>query len=152
MANHDSSIEDPRKLNYGFRVAINGPLGYELNILAASDTAKATMSEQIKEYRAYEHLILRGDFYRLLNPFECGCYAYYFASEDSRELLLSFLQNFDDPKQTAYKLKISRALPGVTYRDTISGNTYTGEELRRGIEVKCDTKGEYAVMWHLIAE
>ena len=152
VANHDSSIENPRKLNYGFRVAINGPLGYELNILAASDTAKATMSEQIKEYRAYEHLILRGDFYRLLSPFECGRYAYYFVSEDSREILLSYLQNFDDAKKTVYKLKISRALPGVTYRDTISGKTYTGEELRRGIEVESDEKGLYAVMWHLVAE
>ena len=152
VANHGSSIENPRKLNYGFRVAMNGPLGYELNILAASDTAKATMSQQIKEYRSYEHLILRGDFYRLLSPFECGCYAYYFASEDSRELLVTFLQNFDDPKETVRKLKISRAQLGVTYRDTISGKTYTGEELRRGIEVKADTKGEYAVMWHLIAE
>ena len=152
VANHRSSIEDPRKLNYGFRVAINGPLGYELNILAASDTAKATMSKQIKEYREYEPLILNGDFYRLLSPFECGRYAYYFVSEDSREILLSYLQNYDDPKKTAYRLKISRALLGVNYRDTISGKVYTGEELRRGIEVESDEKGLYAVMWHLIAE
>ncbi len=152
VANHNRSIEDPRKLNYGFRVAINGPLGYELNILSASDTAKATMSEQIKEYRTYEHLILRGDFYRLLNPFECGRYAYYFTSEDSRELLVSYLQNFADPKETVYRLKISRALLGVTYRDTITGKTFTGEELRRGIEVKSDTEALYAVMWHLVAE
>ena len=152
VANHGNSIEDPRKLNYGFRVAMNGPLGYELNILGASETAKATMSEQIKEYRSYEHLILRGDFYRLLNPFECGRYAYYFASPDSRELLISFLQNQGDPKETVYKLKISRAIKDAIYRDTISGKTYTGEELRRGIEVKSDTEGLYAVMWHLTTE
>ena len=152
VANHGGSIEDPRKLNYGFRVAMNGPLGYELNILGASDTAKSTMSAQIKEYRAYEHLILRGDFYRLLDPFACGRYAYYFASDDSRELLVSYLQNFGDPKETVYKLKISRALPGVTYRDTVSGKTYTGEELKQGIAVKSDTEGLYAVMWHLVAE
>ena len=152
VANHNSSIEDPRKLNYGFRVAMNGPLGYELNILAASDTAKATMSAQIKEYRSYEHLILRGDFYRLLDPFACGRYAYYFASEDSRELLVSYLQNDGDPRETVCKLKISRAIPGVTYRDTISGTTYTGEELKRGIAVKSDTQGLYAVMWHLVAK
>ena len=152
VANHGGSIEDPRKLNYGFRVALNGPLGYELNILGASETAKATMSAQIKEYRAYEHLILRGDFYRLLDPFVCGHYAYYFASSDSRELLLTYLQNAGDPKETVYRLRVSRALKGVTYRDTITGNTYTGEELKRGIEVKSSTEGLYAVMWHLVAE
>ena len=152
VANHGGSIEDPRKLNYGFRVALNGPLGYELNILGASETAKATMSAQIKEYRAYEHLILRGDFYRLLDPFVCGHYAYYFASSDSRELLLTYLQNAGDPKETVYRLRVSRALKGVIYRDTITGNTYTGEELKRGIEVKSSTEGLYAVMWHLVAE
>ena len=152
VANHGSSIEDPRKLNYGFRVALNGPLGYELNILGASDTAKATMSGQIEEYRAYEHLILRGDFYRLLDPFACGRYAYYFASADSRELLVTYLQNYADPKKTVYTLRISRAIRGVTYKDTISGKTFTGEELRKGIPVESDTEGLYAVMWHLIAE
>ena len=152
VANHGSSIEDPRKLNYGFRVALNGPLGYELNILGASDTAKATMSGQIEEYRAYEHLILRGDFYRLLDPFACGRYAYYFASADSRELLVTYLQNHGDPKKTVYTLRINRAIAGVTYKDTISGKTFTGEELRKGISVESDTEGLYAVMWHLVAE
>ena len=152
VANHGRSVEDPRKLNYGFRVAMNGPLGYELNILGASDTAKAAMSEQIQEYRACEHLILRGDFYRLLDPFACGRYAYYFASPDSRELLVSYLQNHGDPKRTVYTLKISRALRGVTYRDTLTGKTCTGDELRRGITVESDTEGLYAVMWHFKAE
>ena len=109
------------------------------------------MHEQIQEYRTYEHLILRGDFYRLLNPFDCGRYAYYFASPDSRELLITYLQNSGDPKQTVCKLKISRALKGVTYRDRLTGKTYTGEELKRGIEVKSDTDAQFAVMWHLIA-
>lgn len=152
VANHGNSVEDPRRLNYGFRVAMNGPLGYELNILGASETAKATMRAQISEYRSYEHLILNGDFYRLLNPFACGRYAYYFASPDNRELLVSYLQNDGDPKETVYRLKISRAIKGVNYRDTISGHTYTGEALRRGIEVRSEPEGLYAVMWHLVAE
>ena len=152
VANRNKSIENPRKLNYSFRVAMNGPLGYELNILNASDTAKSTMSKQIREYRTYEHLILRGDFYRLLNPFTCDRYAYYFASTDNRELLITYLQNHGDPKKTIYKLKISRAMAGVIYRDSITGKVYTGKELKRGIEVQSDTHDEYALMWHLIAE
>jgi alpha-galactosidase len=91
---------------------MNGPLGYELDILSASDTAKTTMHKQILEYRSYEHLILRGDFYRLLNPFECGCYAYYFASDDSRELLVSFLQNLIFPTKTLHFVGLSIAQSG----------------------------------------
>lgn len=151
VANHNNSCENARKLHYGFRVALNGPLGYEFNILSISDTAKATIRDQIKEYRAYENLILNGDFYRLLDPFACGCYAYYTISDDNSEILLSFLQNGGDPKAKSYTLKVSRAQRGATYRDTISGQCYTGEELRKGIVVQAEREGEYAKMFHLVA-
>ena len=152
VANHNDSCEDPRKLHYGFRVALNGPLGYEFNVLSVSDTAKTTMREQVKEYRTYENLILNGDFYRLVDPFACDCYAYYTVSEDNREILLSFLQNYGDPKETIRKLKVSRAMRDTTYRDTISGLTYTGEELQRGLPVQADKEGMYAKMFHFVAE
>ncbi|MBO5050793.1 MAG: alpha-galactosidase [Clostridia bacterium] len=152
VANHGNSCEDPRKLNYGFRVALNGPLGYEFNVLSVSETAKAAMREQVKEYRLYENLILNGDFYRLVDPFACDCYAYYVVSEDNSEILLSFLQNYDDPKEKSYKLKVSRAKRGMTYRDTISGDTFTGDELRKGITVQAQKKGLYAKMLHLVTE
>ena len=58
---------------------------------------------------------------------------------------MTYLQNHGDPKKTVYTLKISRAIRGVTYRDTISGKTFTGEELRKGIPVESDTEGLYAV-------
>lgn len=145
--------ENPRFLDYRFRMAMNGPLGYELNILEASDTAKANMKKQVEEYRRYEKLILDGDFYRLLNPYETGGkYAYYFVNEDNSEILLSFLQNFGDEKPMEYKLKISRALPGVVYVDTISGKSYDGSVLRKGITVSTDTEEQYGVMFHFVAE
>ena len=148
VADHKSSCEDPRLLDFGFRVALNGPLGYELNILEVSDTAKNTMSQQIAEYRKYEKLILKGDLYRLKNPFEDGCYAYYFANNDNTELLVSFLQSNGDSKQKVHKLKISRAIRGVNYRDSISGMEISGDELRRGINVTADKNDHFAKMFH----
>jgi alpha-galactosidase len=141
--------ENPRFLDYRFRLAMNGPLGYELNILKASDAAKANMKAQVEEYRKYEKLILEGDFYRLLNPYETdGKYAYYFVNEDNSEILFSFLQNFGDKKPKEYRLKISRALPNVTYIDKISGRSYEGAELNRGITITTDTEDQYGVMFH----
>ena len=143
------ACENPRFLDYRFRLAMNGPLGYELNILEASDAAKANMKREIEEYRKYEKLILCGDFYRLLNPYETdGKYAYYFVNEDNSEILLSFLQNFADKNPKEYKLKITRADKSATYVDSISGKTYSGEELNKGITVKTDTEEQYAVMYH----
>ena len=142
--------ENPRFLDYRFRLAMNGPLGYELNILKASEAAKANMKAQIEEYRKYEKLILNGDFYRLLNPYETdGKYAYYFVNEDNSEILLTFLQNFGDKKPKEYRLKVSRAIPNVTYTDKISGKSYEGAELKRGITITSDTEDQFGVMLYL---
>ena len=143
--------ENPRFLDYRFRLAMNGALGYELNILKASKEAKANMKAQVEEYRRYEELILRGDFYRLLNPYETdGKYAYYFVNKDDSEILLSFLQNFGDKTPKEYKLKVSRAIANATYVDKISGKYYEGAELKRGISITSDKDDQYGVMLHLV--
>lgn len=152
VANHNGSVNDPRQLEFGFRTALNGPLGYEFNVLAIGDEVKDTLSRQIKEYREYEKLILGGDFYRLLDPHKNGRYSYYFAAEDNSEILLTYLQIPDDQKKTPNKLKISRADANATYRDTISGETYSGAELKKGITVISDEHGNYAKMFHFVKE
>lgn len=133
VSNHKNAVEDPLRMAHNYHTAINGPLGYELNILHVSDEAKQVIRKQIADYRRFEPLILRGDFYRLLNPYEGSRYAFYFASEDNRRLLLTCIQNYPEKKPQTARLKVSRALPGVTYRDEMTGETYTGDELRRGL-------------------
>ena len=103
------------------------------------------MKKQIEEYRVYEPLILGGDFYRLLNPFtDGGRYAYYFVNEDNSRILLTYLQNTGDPKETTVKLRISRADKNAVYADTLSGKEYTGAELCRGISLPGSTEDFYA--------
>ncbi len=152
VGNHKGCIEDARKLDYRFRVAMNGPLGYEFDVLSASERVKNTISEQIKEYRTYEELILRGEFFRLLDPSACGRYAYYFADKETNasELLLSFLQNEGDEREREFRLKLSAADASADYVDTISGERFSGAELKRGITAKSDKDGEYARMWHFV--
>ena len=142
--------EDPHWLNFDFRVALNGPLGYEMNILQASDALKDAMKKQIEEYRSYEQLILRGDLYRLLNPFtEGGRYAYYFVNEDNSEILLSYLQNTGNPKGRSVKLKISRADKSAIYVDRLTGTEYVGADLLRGITQESAAEDCYARMMYL---
>ena len=52
-------------IDYGFRVAINGALGYEFKVLNLDQNIKSIIKRQIAEYRQYENLILNGDFYRV---------------------------------------------------------------------------------------
>lgn len=137
-------------IDYGFRVAINGALGYEFNVLNLDQNIKSIIKRQIAEYRQYENLILNGDFYRLNNPFIDGCYAYYFAAKDNSEILLSYIQDDGEENERIHKLKISRAIKGQIYRDNISGIEYSGDELIKGLEIKSDKDGRYAKMFHFV--
>lgn len=152
VSNHGNAVEDPIRMAHNYNVAINGPLGYELNILKVSEEAKAVMRRQIADYRTFEPLILRGDLYRLLNPYEGSRSAWYFASEDNSELLLTVVQNYAEKKPVTAKLKLSRALPGVVYRDLLSGETFTGDELRRGIPDVAAGDAPRCITRHLVAQ
>ena len=97
-------------------------------------------------------MILRGDFYRLLNPEECGKYAYYFVKQDNSEILLTYLQNYDCETKEDNILKVSRAEKNAVYTDKISGKKYSGEELNNGICIKSNEKGLYSEIYYLIKD
>ncbi len=150
IANHNNSVENERLLDYGYKVALNGPLGYEFDILKVSDKAKGEFSRQIKEYKALKKLITEGDFYRLLNPFETGRYAYFTVNSDNSEILLMYLQNEGDKKKTPFKLKISRADTNAVYTDTLSGKKYDGALLKKGLILYSDEEPNCSKMFHFV--
>lgn len=152
VANHNGSVEDERLMDYAFKVAINGPLGYEFNAVEISDKARATIKNQIEFYRSVEHLIINGDFYRLQNPEECGKYSYYFVNEDNSEILLTYLQNYDESEDTENILKVSRAEKDAIYTDKISGLKFKGTELNNGIVIKSNNTGYYSKIYYFEKE
>lgn len=147
VANHQNSCEDPRQLKYGWEVAMGGALGYELHIPNASDTVKKTVKHQIEDYRKYEHLILRGDYYSLLNPYETNYSAYYYT--DGKDFLLSFLQVAADTENEIV-LPIAKADPSAQYLETTTGKTYSGAELIAGISAFSDSSDCNSQIWHFV--
>ena len=152
VSNRHGQCEDERMLDYCFKVAINGPLGYEFNILKAEQSVKDAISKQIAEYREYEELILNGDFYRLKNPSVDRCYAYYITNADKSEILLSYLQNNAESDEIEHVLKISCAKSEFNYRNTLTNEIFSGSALKEGITVKADTVERYGLLWHFVAE
>ncbi|MBR0449838.1 MAG: alpha-galactosidase [Clostridia bacterium] len=152
VSNCHGQCEDERMLDYCFKVAINGPLGYEFNILKAEQSVKDAISKQIAEYREYEELILNGDFYRLKNPSVDRCYAYYITNADKSEILLSYLQNNVESDEIEHVLKISCAKSEFNYRNTLTNEIFSGSALKEGIIVKADTVERYGLIWHFVAE
>ena len=152
VSNRHGQCEDERMLDYCFKVAINGPLGYEFNILKAEQSVKDAISKQIAEYREYEELILNGDFYRLKNPSVDRCYAYYITNADKSEILLSYLQNNAESDEIEHVLKISCAKSEFNYRNTLTNEIFSGSALKEGITVKADTVERYGLLWHFVVE
>ncbi len=149
VANHGGSCEDPRQLKYGWEVAMGGALGYELHLPNASDAVKAAVKKQIEAYRTYEQLILRGDYYSLLNPYETNYSAYYYT--DGRDFLLSFLQ-FKEDSNGEVLLSIAKADPEATYVESVSGTVYSGAELLAGITATTDETSCNSHIWHFVRQ
>ena len=155
VSNPGGCCDNDKEMDYRFKVAVGGVLGYELNILTASTQVKAAMKKQIAEYRKIEPLILRGEMYRQTNYSEGNRnrYAYYFVNNDNTEILSTYIQySGEKSKSKASKLKFSRADINKTYIDRYTGEEYTGAQLRSGIVQIPSEEESFAVMHHFVAK
>ena len=149
VSNHKHICEVPKELQYRFHVALGGALGYEMHLPNASDTVKNTVREQVESYRKYEDLILQGDYYSLINPFETNYSAYYYTDAARERILLSFLQHTAEaPKEVV--LPVTEAIAEAVYVDEISGCEYTGRELQQGVCIMSEDSVCNSCMWYLV--
>ena len=124
---------DLRSLDYRYKVALQGMLGYEMDVLEASDEVNKRISEQIAEYREIEHIIREGEFFRLSYPEKEKYSAYYYATADRSEILLSIIEKPECRAGSTKLLKVREAIDGAVYTDRYSKKRYTGRELREGV-------------------
>lgn len=143
---------DRRSLDYRYKVAVGGMLGYELNILDMSEPIKADIAAQIAQYKSFEHIVRLGDYYSLASPTKHPYSAYYYATPDADELLLSVIEKSGCPKGKTRRLCIKAARPAATYVDLNTHATYSGEALRQGITVELTGEPDSATLLHLKAQ
>ena len=122
-------------LDYRYKVAVGGMLGYELNILKMDDDIKNGISQQISEYKKYEHLIRNGEYYSLVSPLKNDYTAYYYSSQEGDEILLTVIEGAECKSRQTKRLKIRYVCPDTVYEDMYSGVRYTSTELREGIRL-----------------
>ena len=133
MSCHVSDPKDSLKsLDYRFKVAVGGMLGYELNILKMSDEIKSQMSEQVRMYKTFEHVIRLGEHYCLASPDKYLYSAYFYSYDEGNEMLMTVIEKEGCPKGET-KLLCLRTANAQTYTEIYSGKVYSGAELRRGI-------------------
>ena len=124
---------DMKALDYRYKVAVQGMLGYELNVLETSEEINERISRQIAEYRRLEHIVREGEFYRLAFPQREKYSAYYFASADRGEILLSIVEKPECRAGSTKLIKVREAIDGASYTDVYTNRKYTGKELREGL-------------------
>ena len=135
---------DINSLDYRYKVALGGMLGYELNILDMSDEIKAEISRQIKEYHSIEDVIRLGDYYPLVSPVNAPYSAYYYVSRDRSKIVLTVIDKGEGKKTCTKKLRIKQAYADSSYTDIRTGNIYSGKELADGIKFDISGKPDRA--------
>ncbi len=153
MSCHVSNPRDDLKaLDFRYKVALGGMLGYELNILNMSEPIKAEMAREVKEYKSFEELIRLGDYYNLVSPFENDFSAYYYTDRNRKEFLFSLIEKKDTAPRSTKPLKIKEAKADKNYVDLLSGSRYTGKELRDGLILPLTGEGNTAILMHFSEE
>ncbi len=146
-------VSDPKgslsSLDFRYKVAVGGMLGYELNILKMSDEVKSAIAKHVEEYRSFEHIIRTGDYYRLVPPVKNRYTAYYYVMPDKSELLLSVIETADGKGGRTKKLKLGAVDGGAEYVDVYTGDRYKGSELKKGIAVDLDGTPDSAKLFYM---
>ena len=137
-----------RSLDYRYKVAVGGMLGYELNILDMTDEQKAEFAAQIAEYKGFDHIIRLGEYYPLVSPFTHPYSAYYYAWDDGCELLFTVIECANCKAGSTKRLRLKAAKAGATYVDMRTGKQYTGEELQKGLIVPLVGESDSAHLYH----
>ncbi len=136
-------------------IAAMGPFGYELDSSSFTDEDRAQAKEVIDEYKEWNaDLVLRGDFYRIENPFEDKFFGYSLVSKDkSRAVMLCYRRTYYMNIQTK-RFKMQGLDPEKNYRVPELDGTFKGSTLMN-VGIVCDRgtqKDFFTMKYHFIEE
>lgn len=131
--------------------AMSGAFGYELDLGALSPEEKAEVAQQVAEYKATEHLIRNGDYYRLSRP--DGPYtAWANVSRDQREALVSLVAGPAVASPPFLFLKLQGLNPALQYRVNGEPELWPGDMLMQAGYPLPLLREHTAIRLHLRAE
>ncbi len=101
--NHQTGREAPMKTRAD--IAHLGATGYELDTSAFNDEDRVLVKAQIDEYKEMESLVLEGDLYRLLNPFDGEFFAFMLVSKDKSRAEMTIYRRMGRPNESILPVK-----------------------------------------------
>lgn len=132
-------------------VAFAGVFGYELDLTKFTEAEQQLVKEQVQFYKEVRELVLRGDLYRLLNPFEGNETAWMIVSEDRSEALVFFYRVLAEPNPGFRTLHLQGLDSDVEYNIDDGEQVYGGDELMyTGLRVPFNLNGDFqSKLWRL---
>ncbi|WP_238918260.1 alpha-galactosidase [Clostridium sp. YIM B02555] len=116
-------------LNTRANVAYFGTFGYELNLNTLSDEEKEIVKEQVEFVKNNKSLFQKGDFYRILNPFERNETSWMVVSEDKSRAIVGYYQALCIPNEKYNRIKLQGLDSNKLYSIEGREGTYYGDEL-----------------------
>lgn len=133
-------------------IASLGAFGYELDLSKLSDEEKAQVAAQIDAYKKIDDLVLKGDLYRLSDPFSAEYFCEMLVSKDKSKAYVVGERFRRDPCDHDRILKIYGLDDEKTYRIAELNLTASGRALSgKGILLpRLGDCGSWT--WHLVEE
>ena len=131
-------------LKFRVDVASMCKLGFDIRVREMKETELAFCQQAVKNFKRLEEVILNGDLYRLVSPYEGNHAALMYANKDrEKALLFTFdihprygeqtypvrLEGLDPDKQ--YKIEEINLMPGNKSSVSANGKTFSGDYLMK---------------------
>ena len=110
-------------------VAYFGTFGYELDVNKLSEEEKDAIKAQVEFFKDHRELIQKGDFYRLLSPYEGNMTSWMVVSNNKEEALLGLYQILAGVNLGFFRLKLIGLNEEYEYEVDGREETYFGDEL-----------------------
>lgn len=127
--NHQTRRETPFATRAN--IAQLGATGYELDTTAFTDEDRKAVRAQTEEYRAIQDLILKGDLYRIDDPFTSNFFSEAVVSKDKNEAILTAYRRMGGADMDLKRIRMKGLDPEKTYFCKELGEAHTGNVFMR---------------------
>ena len=110
-------------------VAYFGTFGYELDLNKLTPEEKQAVAVQVAFMKEHRSLLQRGEFYRLLSPFEGNETAWMVVSDDKQTAIVGYYRVLEEVMAPYRRVRLQGLDPEKTYRIDPAGSLHGGDEL-----------------------
>lgn len=126
-------------------VAFTGAFGYELDLNRLSEEEIALVKRQVEFYKKNRSLFAKGDFYRLISPFEENFAAWEAAEPDGQRAFVTVTRILSEVNGPYRRLRLCGLCPDRKYRirgKYLSYEAYGDELMQFGMRLEDKSNGQ----------